>query len=201
MAFNDWLESKVQGAKDRKLLNNVQKLLDEAFGRADEEIKKQEEKRPQKCGQSYEEWKKQKNDELRNKKKELLQKQQKAEEKRRHQTSVDAENELLIKSWIMRKNETERERRASESREKREKHRRSMEQHRAAQQAFEKWRLNKEWEELVRLREGQAFMDPSMKDSSLKTSKHSNTRRPAKKRAQSAPTMRGNRKVTTKTVS
>ncbi|XP_054748265.2 synphilin-1-like isoform X1 [Lytechinus pictus] len=179
-AFVDWLEGKVQGAKDRKLLNNVQKMLDEAFGRADEEIKRQEEKRPKITGQSYEDWKKQKDEEVRNKRKAALEKQRQKEEARRLQASTDAENELLIKAWIARKTDMERKIKLSEVKEKKEKQKRRTEKQIAAESAFTKWRLNKEWEELVRLREGKEFFDPALKATRV------SVKRSARKRMQSA---------------
>ncbi|XP_071508325.1 uncharacterized protein [Diadema antillarum] len=196
-AFNDWLESKVQGAKDRKLLNHVQRMLDEAFGRADEEIKRQEEKLPpKKTGQSFDDWKKQKEDEARKRKKEAQEKQRKEEEARQHQASVDAENELLIKAWILRRNQMERQRRQGEARDKREKQRRLVEQQHAAQSAFQKWRLNKEWEELVKLREGMEFFDKAGSINKL------SFRPPLKrKRVQSASSLRSNGKPISKTAS
>lgn len=179
-AFDNWLGGKVQGAKDRKLLNNVQKMLNEAFGRADEEIKRQEEKRPKITGQSYEDWKKQKDEEIRNKKKVVLEKRRQQEEARRLQASIDAENELLIKAWIAHKGETEKKKKLSEVKEKKEKQKKVAEQQIAAESAFSKWRLNKEWEELVRLREGKEFFDPALKAT------RASVKRSARKRMQSA---------------
>ncbi|XP_038070307.1 ankycorbin-like [Patiria miniata] len=153
-AFEEWLSSKTQDARDRKLVKRVGKMLDDAFGKKDETLiaDEDEDQTQKRTPLKFEAWseKKAKQEQLDVAKRDA--EASKQELKKREQLEARLNSGTMVDAWLAEKLQKQRQERLAEKLRERERQRLKTEQEKAAKGVFQKWCMQKEWEELQMLR-------------------------------------------------
>ncbi|XP_072014193.1 LOW QUALITY PROTEIN: uncharacterized protein [Amphiura filiformis] len=149
-AYRLWVASKSQDARDRRLVNKVSKMLDEAFGRTPMEqlIAPTVAETKKENGTSFEEWAKKKSAETR-KLKAQQEKEQAGKEKATTEKEADlAERVKAIDQWVNKKLEIEKEKHMQERQTAKQREAIKTERQLKAESAFQNWSMQKHWQEL-----------------------------------------------------
>ena len=155
-AYKQWLASKSQDARDRRLVNKLSNMLDQAFGRVPDQhiipaIPADHEERADGSGTPYEEWTGRKIEERRREK--LRQEQEQARlEKLKQEKQDDMKTRVAaIDKWVNEKLEIEKQKHIKEKQTARKRENTKTEREVKAQNAFQSWCMRKEWNELEKL--------------------------------------------------
>ena len=150
-AYKLWLASKSQDARDKRLVNKVSKMLDDAFGRTPEKLAKPTSPKDdgKEKGVAFEEWIAKKHAESKVQKAKREKEQAKMiEQQKQKQEAQIAERVKAIDQWVNQKLEIEKQKHLTEKQHAKQREALKTERQLKAEAAFQNWSMQKQWQEL-----------------------------------------------------
>ncbi|XP_022098125.1 ankycorbin-like [Acanthaster planci] len=153
-AFRDWLASKTQDARDRRLADRVGRMLDDAFGKKDETLiaGEDEDETPKKAPLKFEAWAEKKASQQQQQSAKAAAESSRQEQRKTEQLAARLGNGKPMEAWLAEKLKKRRQERIAEKERETERQRLKAEREKAVEGVFQKWCMQKEWEELQKLR-------------------------------------------------
>ncbi|XP_071785755.1 uncharacterized protein [Asterias amurensis] len=153
-AFNDWLASKSQDARDRKLVNKVNRMLNDAFGKKDETLVVECDDQVQiKTPLTFEAWAEKKTNQGRLRADKLAAESVKQDQETEKKAAARLNGGKSTETWLAAKIEKQKQERKAAKQKEDEKQRAKAGREEAAQEVFKKWCMQKQWEELQMLKD------------------------------------------------